>query len=246
MRCSSCCGLRPVADPTGDLENFKLELLVADRDHVERRLERVEKQAKSGDAKLRAEVEELRKVLAFADGGHSLDEYPGELPGELEPLTTKPSARDRERPWRDRPEARGRARRAARRGGRGLPRRRRVGARRHRRAAPRRARPDHVLHRRRAGHPRLDAPQRRDRARRRGGDPLRHRARLHPLRGGQLARPRRARFTRRGRARRQAEARRQDVRRPGRRRPEHPLQHLRRARPGTWPTVGSAAAAVAA
>src|SRR3954469_11603485 len=49
------------ADPAGDLETFKLELLVADRDHVERRLERVEKQAKSGDAKLRAEVEELRK-----------------------------------------------------------------------------------------------------------------------------------------------------------------------------------------
>jgi hypothetical protein len=77
-------------DPAGDLENFKLELLVADRDHVERRLERVEKQAKSGDSKLRAEVEELRKVLAFADGGQSLAEYPGDLPGELEPLTTKP------------------------------------------------------------------------------------------------------------------------------------------------------------
>ncbi|HEY3962062.1 MAG TPA: DUF933 domain-containing protein [Gaiellaceae bacterium] len=83
-------GFGPSPDPAGDLENFKLELLVADRDHVERRLERVEKQAKSGDAKLRAEAEELRKVLAFADGGHSLAEYPGELPGELEPLTTKP------------------------------------------------------------------------------------------------------------------------------------------------------------
>src|SRR4029077_18983625 len=45
------------ADPAGDLETLRLELLVADRDHVERRLERVEKQAKSGDAKLRAEVE---------------------------------------------------------------------------------------------------------------------------------------------------------------------------------------------
>ncbi|HEX5450293.1 MAG TPA: DUF933 domain-containing protein [Gaiellaceae bacterium] len=73
-----------------DLENFKLELLVADRDHVERRLERVEKQAKSGDAKLKAEVEELGKVLAHADAGQTLDTYPGELPGELEPLTTKP------------------------------------------------------------------------------------------------------------------------------------------------------------
>ena len=78
------------ADPDDDLENLKLELLVADRDHVERRLERVEKQAKSGDAKLRAEAEELREVLAHVDAGRVLADYPGELPGELEPLTTKP------------------------------------------------------------------------------------------------------------------------------------------------------------
>jgi ribosome-binding ATPase YchF (GTP1/OBG family) len=78
------------SDPSGDLETFKLELLVADRDHVERRLERVEKQAKSGDAKVRAEVEELRKVLAHVDAGGALIDYTGELPPELEPLTTKP------------------------------------------------------------------------------------------------------------------------------------------------------------
>src|SRR5690349_2777007 len=78
------------ADPSGDLETFKLELLVADRDHVERRLERVEKQAKSGDAKLRAEVDELKKVLAHVDAGGALIDYTGELPPELEPLTTKP------------------------------------------------------------------------------------------------------------------------------------------------------------
>src|SRR5919206_5069706 len=52
------------ADPDGDLETFRLELLVADRDHVERRLERVTKQAKSGDPKLPAEADELRKILA--------------------------------------------------------------------------------------------------------------------------------------------------------------------------------------
>src|SRR5579862_2570673 len=44
------------AAPADDLEAFELELLVADRDHVERRLERVEKQAKSGDSRLRAEA----------------------------------------------------------------------------------------------------------------------------------------------------------------------------------------------
>jgi ribosome-binding ATPase len=83
-------GFGPEPDPGGDLETFRLELLVADRDHVERRLERVRKQAKSGDATLRAEVDELGRVLAHVDAGHSLAEYPGELPAELEPLTTKP------------------------------------------------------------------------------------------------------------------------------------------------------------
>jgi ribosome-binding ATPase YchF (GTP1/OBG family) len=78
------------ADPARDLENLKLELLVADRDHVAGRLERVEKQAKSGDTKLRAEVEELKKVLAHVDAGGALIDYTGELPPELEPLTTKP------------------------------------------------------------------------------------------------------------------------------------------------------------
>jgi ribosome-binding ATPase len=80
----------PGAEPAGDLETLRLELLVADRDHVERRLERVEKQAKSGDPKLRAEVDELQKVLAHVDTEAPLSEYPGELPAELEPLTTKP------------------------------------------------------------------------------------------------------------------------------------------------------------
>src|SRR5204863_3384984 len=83
-------GFSPGADPERDLENLRLELLVADRDHVERRLERVEKQAKSGDAKLRTEVAELQRILGHVDGGGSLADYAGELPAELEPLTTKP------------------------------------------------------------------------------------------------------------------------------------------------------------
>jgi ribosome-binding ATPase len=80
----------PAATPEDDLENLKLELLVADRDHVERRLERVSKQAKSGDPLLRAEVEELEKVLAHAEAGAPLSAYAGELSSGLEPLTTKP------------------------------------------------------------------------------------------------------------------------------------------------------------
>src|SRR3954449_4019237 len=55
--------------PADDLETLKLELLVADRDHVERRLERVTKQAKSGDATLRKEAVELERLLAHLDAG---------------------------------------------------------------------------------------------------------------------------------------------------------------------------------
>jgi ribosome-binding ATPase YchF (GTP1/OBG family) len=76
--------------PADDLEALRLELLVADRDHVERRLERVEKQAKSGDLKLRQQVAELERVLAHVDAGGTLADWPGDLPEELEPLTTKP------------------------------------------------------------------------------------------------------------------------------------------------------------
>ena len=59
-RCWSCLQRLRIADatPDDDLETFRLELLVADRDHVERRLERVEKQAKSGDSKIRGRARE--------------------------------------------------------------------------------------------------------------------------------------------------------------------------------------------
>src|ERR1700736_1236864 len=50
--------------PEDDLVTLQLELLRADRDHVERRLERVQKQAKSGEAKLRDQVVQLEAVLA--------------------------------------------------------------------------------------------------------------------------------------------------------------------------------------
>jgi ribosome-binding ATPase YchF (GTP1/OBG family) len=84
-------GFTPGGDPAADLETLSLELLVADRDHVERRLERVEKQAKSGDAALRKEVEELQAVLAHLDAGGALRNYPGALPEALDPLTTMPA-----------------------------------------------------------------------------------------------------------------------------------------------------------
>ena len=78
------------ADPAAELETIELELIVADREHVERRLDRVAKQAKSGDATLRQEASTLEAILAHLDAGKRLDEWAGELPPELEPLTTKP------------------------------------------------------------------------------------------------------------------------------------------------------------
>jgi ribosome-binding ATPase len=76
--------------PADDLETLRLELLVADRDHVEKRLERVAKQAKSGDPKLKREVADLERLLAHLDSGKTLEEWHEELPSELDPLTTKP------------------------------------------------------------------------------------------------------------------------------------------------------------
>jgi ribosome-binding ATPase len=82
--------LLAVVRDTGDLPSLELELLVADRDHVERRLERVRKDAKSGDPTLRAEVELLERLIAHIDDERPLRDWAGELPLELEPLTTKP------------------------------------------------------------------------------------------------------------------------------------------------------------
>jgi ribosome-binding ATPase len=72
--------------PADDRETLELELLVADRDHVERRLERVAKQAKSGDAKVKKEAADLEALLARLDSGETVADWPE----ELEPLTTKP------------------------------------------------------------------------------------------------------------------------------------------------------------
>jgi ribosome-binding ATPase len=78
------------SSPESDLETLSLELLVADTDHVARRLERVEKEAKSGDATKRKEAETLAAILAHLEAGSGLGEWSGEVPPELEPLTTKP------------------------------------------------------------------------------------------------------------------------------------------------------------
>lgn len=83
-------GFSAGADPAHGLETLRLELLVADRDHVELRLERVRKDAKSGDPALRREVAELEAVLEHLEAERPLSEWRGTLPEELEPLTAKP------------------------------------------------------------------------------------------------------------------------------------------------------------
>jgi hypothetical protein len=83
-------GFSPGADPGRDLEALRLELLVADRDHVEKRLERVRIQAKSGDPALRREGSELEALLRHVESGGTIAEYGHPVPPALEPLTTKP------------------------------------------------------------------------------------------------------------------------------------------------------------
>jgi ribosome-binding ATPase len=78
------------SDPVKELSTLELELVIADRDHVERRLERVGKQAKSGEAALKAEQARLEEALAHVEAGRPLREFAAPLPPELEPLTTKP------------------------------------------------------------------------------------------------------------------------------------------------------------
>jgi ribosome-binding ATPase YchF (GTP1/OBG family) len=82
----------PDVDAERDAESLALELILADRDHVERRLERVRQQAKSGDPETRKEVESLERALSHLEAGGSLADY-GQVPAELEPLTTKPLVR---------------------------------------------------------------------------------------------------------------------------------------------------------
>jgi ribosome-binding ATPase YchF (GTP1/OBG family) len=76
--------------PEDDRVTLGLELLLADREHVERRLQRVAKQAKSGDPVLRDEAALLERLLAHLDGGETLATFSEPIPAELEPLTTKP------------------------------------------------------------------------------------------------------------------------------------------------------------
>ena len=81
-------------DPAGDIETINTELLLADLATVERRMERTSKAAKSGDAKLKAEAAELKKLRDHLSDGNPARTYPpsetlAEARGTL--ITAKPT-----------------------------------------------------------------------------------------------------------------------------------------------------------
>jgi ribosome-binding ATPase YchF (GTP1/OBG family) len=76
--------------PADDRVIFDLELLLADREHVGRRLERVAKQAKSGDPALREEAGVLERLAAHLDAGGTVAGFSEPIPSDLEALTAKP------------------------------------------------------------------------------------------------------------------------------------------------------------
>jgi GTP-binding protein YchF len=63
-------------DPVGDVETINTELLLADLATVERRLERVGRAAKSGDAGLRREAGELQRLARHLSDGNPARTYP--------------------------------------------------------------------------------------------------------------------------------------------------------------------------
>ena len=63
-------------DPEGDIETIDTELLLADLATVERRLERVGRAAKGGDAKLKVEAAELEKLRDHLSQGSPARAYP--------------------------------------------------------------------------------------------------------------------------------------------------------------------------
>ena len=74
-------------DPIRDIDIIDLELIMADLEMVERRLDKAQKAAKSGDKKLRREVEVFEALKNHLDGGKSARSFPGDE-DELELIAT--------------------------------------------------------------------------------------------------------------------------------------------------------------
>ncbi|MFM1653506.1 redox-regulated ATPase YchF [Brevibacillus sp. B_LB10_24] len=82
-------------DPLSDIETINLELVFADLDSVDRRIERIARKVKAGDKEAKQELDVLEKLkAAFEEGqaarGVDLDEDERKLVRDLHLLTIKP------------------------------------------------------------------------------------------------------------------------------------------------------------
>ena len=82
-------------DPLADIETIETELIFADLDQAERRLDRVSKAAKSGDRRSVVEAEWLRALVAALQSGQPARSVPAPADAPdalqmLQPLTAKP------------------------------------------------------------------------------------------------------------------------------------------------------------
>lgn len=82
-------------DPIRDVETINLELIFADLEMVEKRIEKTSKMAKSGEKKYKIEIEFLQKLSAHLESGKparslELTEEDAEFIKEIDLLTSKP------------------------------------------------------------------------------------------------------------------------------------------------------------
>ncbi len=82
-------------DPVRDVETINLELIFADMEMVENRIDKVRKMAKSGEKKYKIEIEFLEKLYALLEEGkparaYELSEDEAEFMKEIDLLTKKP------------------------------------------------------------------------------------------------------------------------------------------------------------
>ena len=84
-------------NPVRDIETINLELVMKDLESVEKRLQKVVKQAKSGDKKLKVEAEALERIKGILEEGRRIHPFLNELGDEekrvireLQLLTAKP------------------------------------------------------------------------------------------------------------------------------------------------------------
>ena len=82
-------------DPISDIETINLELIFSDIETVTKRIERVQKQAKSGDKKSITELEILKNLLAHSESGKSartfdMSDEDKDLLKDVYLLTSKP------------------------------------------------------------------------------------------------------------------------------------------------------------